>query len=101
MRKEEFRNWMDGKIKARPISDCLSRCSRVERVLGVDLDDAYAQDQGEGVLSKLQYTIADERANKPYNPEFGFKEGACIRFRYTDLRSAVKKYFAFCSERNG
>lgn len=98
MRKEEFKKWLDGKIKDKPIRDCLCKCSRVERVLGADLDVAFAHDKGVNLMCQLQYTIDDERANKPYNPDFGFKEGSAIRFRFTDLRYAVNKYFTFCKE---
>ncbi len=98
MRKEEFSAWMEGKIKSKPISDCLSRCRKVEVTLNVDLDEEYKKDKGNELISRLQYSPADERAKKPANPAFGFKEGASIRFRFTDLRSAVNRYFKFCDE---
>ena len=44
MRKEDFRQWLDGKIKKKPISDCISRCTTVEYALKVDIDEEYRKD---------------------------------------------------------
>ena len=96
MRKDEFREWMQGRIKERPISDCLSRCGRVEKALNIDLDDEFSKDHCKEVLSRLSYSVADEKANKPALPSFEFKPGVSLRFRFTDLRSAVKRYINFC-----
>ena len=53
MRKEDFRQWLDGKIKKKPISDCISRCTTVEYALKVDLDEEYRKDNGQAVIAKL------------------------------------------------
>lgn len=98
MRKNEFREWLDGKIKNRPIGDCISRCNSVEKKLGVDLDEEYRKDQGASLFQRMQYTIKDERAGSAAPEGFDFKSGVNIRFRMTDLRSAVKRYFIFCAE---
>jgi hypothetical protein len=101
MRKEEFIKWLSSEIKAKPASDCASRCRKVENALGIDLDDEYNKDGGRELLNtRLAYSVADERANKPAPPGFNFKEGSSIRFRMTDLRSATKKYFSFCQREN-
>lgn len=98
MRKEEFKEWLSVKIKKKPASDCMSRCKSVEIALQVDLDAEFARDKGKQLLGKMQYSIADERANKPAPEEFHFKDNANIRYRMTNLRSAVNKYFEFCKE---
>jgi hypothetical protein len=51
-------------------------------------------------LQKMQYSIADERANKEPPIGFCFKDNSNIRFRMANLRSAVNKYFDFCKEHN-
>ena len=60
----------------------------------------YALDKGKRLLSKMQYSIADERAKKEAPTEFHFKDNANIRYRMANLRSAVNKYFEFCKENN-
>ena len=52
MRKEDFRQWLDGKIKKKPISDCISRCTTVEYALKVDLDEEYRKDNGQAVIAR-------------------------------------------------
>lgn len=98
MRKEDFKEWLSAKIKKKPASDCVSRCRTVEKVLVVDLDEEYARDRGTGVLSRMQYSIEDERSAKQPPADFHFKDNANIRYRMTNLRSAVNKYFEFCKE---
>lgn len=58
MRKEDFRQWLDGKIKKKPISDCISRCTTVEYALKVDLDEEYRKDNGQAVIAKLSYNVS-------------------------------------------
>ena len=86
MRKEDFRQWLDGKIKKKPISDCISRCTTVE----------YRKDNGQAVIAKLSYNARDAKANLPVPQEFNFKEGCNVVQRLTDLRSSVNRYFDFC-----
>ena len=96
MRKEDFRQWLDGKIKKKPISDCISRCTTVEYALKVDLDEEYRKDNGQAVIAKLSYNARDAKANLPVPQEFNFKEGCNVVQRLTDLRSSVNRYFDFC-----
>lgn len=98
MRKDEFRVWLSARIKDKPVSDCMSRCKIVESSLQIDLDNEYSNDKGKTLLGKMQYTAADEKEKKEAPAGFHFKENANIRFRMTDLRSAVNRYFKFCEE---
>lgn len=98
MRKDDFKEWLSTKIKKKPASDCMSRCKTVEQALQIDLDEEFSYDKGKRLMSKMQYTIADERAKKEAPTEFHFRENANIRFRMTDLRSAVNRYFDFCKD---
>lgn len=41
MKKQEYRAWLEGRMKPASIKDRLSRCARVEEALGVDLDEEY------------------------------------------------------------
>lgn len=96
MRKDDFKEWLSTRIRKKPTSDCMSRCKTVEQALQIDLDEEFSYDRGKRLMSKMQYSIADERARKEAPTEFHFKENANIRFRMTNLRSAVNRYFEFC-----
>lgn len=98
MRREDFKEWLSTRIEKKPISDCMSRCKNVEQALQIDLDKEFAYDKGKGLISRMQYSIADERAKKEAPAEFHFKDNANIRFRMADLRSAVNRYFEFCRD---
>lgn len=98
MRKNDFKEWLLTHVHTKPASDCVSRCGTVEAALNVDLDEEYARDQCMEVINKMQYTAKDERENKKAPEGFHFRENAKIRYRLTDLRSAVKKYVCFCNE---
>ena len=98
MRKDDFKEWLLVRVKKKPASDCVSRCKTVETALEIDLDEEFAIDKGKRLMGKMQYSIADERANKDAPAEFHFKDNANIRYRITNLRSAVNKYFEFCKE---
>lgn len=98
MRKQEFRAWLLQRIKAKPASDCLSRCSAVEEALGIDLDREFAKDEGKSVVSTISYSKKDADNRLPIPAGFTFKEGSNPVQRMTDLRSAVRKYFTFCKE---
>ena len=97
MRKQEYRIWLEGKLKPASIKDRLSRCASVEAALGVDLDAEYKKDAGKRVMSLLQYNINDLRAGKKIPAGFHFKEGTNVNQRMTDMRSAVGRYFDFCA----
>lgn len=98
MRKEDFKEWLSTKIQKKPTSDCMSRCKTVETALQINLDIEYAFDKGKQLLSKMQYSIADERAQKEVPAGFNFKDEANVRYRMANLRSAVNKYFEFCED---
>ena len=99
MRVEEFEKWLKKQtLTKNAIKDCLSRCKRVEKALSIDLDDEYKKDEGESVLTLLTYTPKDARNGKPVPGNFSFKPGTDICFRFRDLKTSTKKYFAFCGE---
>ena len=101
MRPKEFRDWLSSTGFAyKPISDCISRCKKVESTLRLDLDEEYLKDKGEAVLESMKYSINDEKNNKKAPKGFKFKSGVKIRLRLMDLRSATKKYFTFCEKKN-
>ena len=103
MRREEFRSWLEqygrkGKepMSKRPIDDALSRCSRVEKSLNLDLDTEYKKDGGDSLVDYLEYTSDDERLGRPAPEGIEFETGANIKNGMASLRSATKKYFEFC-----
>ena len=79
MRKDDFKEWLLVRVKKKPASDCVSRCKTVETALEIDLDEEFAIDKGKRLMGKMQYSIADERANKDAPAEFHFKDNANIR----------------------
>lgn len=102
MNKEDFRQWLNGQLSHRAIGDCISKCSRIEQALKIDLDLEYQKDTGISLLANhLQYSIDDERNGIPAPKEFNFKEGSVIRFRMADLRAAANKYFLFLRTTSG
>jgi hypothetical protein len=96
MREEGYRNWLQGKISTRPISDNISRCRRIEEGLKLDLDEAYIKDDGRSLMELLEYSVDDERLKRPAPMGIDFMPGANIRNGMASLHSAVKKYFEFC-----
>lgn len=96
MRKEAFRQWLEGRIKKKPISNCLSRCTTVEYALKVNLDEEYKKEKGQAIIAKLSYNARDAKANLPVPQEFKFKEGWNVVQRLTGLLSSVKRYLDFC-----
>lgn len=91
-----FSAWLEAlPLQPKPVYDCISRCRRVERSLGIDLDEEYEHDRGKSVLVALTYTIHDERDNKPAPKSFSLTPGANIRYTFSDLRTSVNKYISF------
>lgn len=97
MRTEDFRRWLLVRQTRKSVSDSLSRCRRVEKSLQIDLDEEYQKDRGKQLLSRMEYTAADERNNRPAPLGFEFAANLSIISRLRDLRCAVKRYFKFCS----
>ena len=98
MKEEAFKEWMQslGTMGYRPISDALSRCRRISDSLNINLDSEFLKDGGQSLLSLLEYTSADAKANKPAPPDLYFKPGANIKNGLASLKAAAKKYFEFC-----
>ena len=96
MRDEEYRDWLQGKISSRPISDSISRCRRIEEGLKLKLDKEYRKDGGQSLVELLEYSADDERLNRPAPSGIDFVPGSNIRNGMASLRSAAKKYFEFC-----
>lgn len=98
VRKNEFREWLSYRIQIKPVNDCISRCQTVEQSLNVDLDTEFQLDQGVGLMKRMQYSIADQRAAKDVPAGFSFRTNSNIRFRMANLRAAVNSYFKFCHD---
>ena len=100
MREDAFRSWMAsrGNIGLRPMGDAISRCKRVHKGLGINLDEEYAKDGGRSLIELLNYTEEDVLLNHPAPAGINFKPGANIKNGMASLKSAVNKYFEFCTE---
>lgn len=76
-------------MSARAADDMVSRCRRVERVMGVDLDDALRNGNVASFVGDM------DRASKKFafagNPKLGLSM----------MKSAVRKYGAFVSHKRG
>ena len=96
MKKEEFRIWLAPKRTKRAISDCISRCSKIEKSMSIDLDLEFEKDLGLNVMKTLSYGKRDLDQGVEFPSQFVFKDGANLIQRITDLRASAKQYFLFC-----
>lgn len=96
MRDEAYRNWLQGKISSRPISDSISRCRRIEESLKINLDNEFLKDGGRSLMALLEYSSEDERLGRPAPTGINFLPGSNVKNGMSSLKSAVKKYFEFC-----
>lgn len=96
MHSESYRDWLQGKLSKRAVSDSISRCGRIEECLKLSLDDEYQRDGGRSLVGLLEYSTNDEKLNRPVPSGIVFKPGSDIRNGMASLRSAVIKYFKFC-----
>lgn len=99
MKEEEFRSWLTGKMQSRPVSDCISRCRRIEQQLRVDLDAEFEANGGAGIVEALSYSAEDQASGLPAPEGLIFKEGANIRNGMNSLKSAASNYMRFRSGR--
>lgn len=90
MRYEEFRTWLFAFIKPAPVNDAASRCRRVEKCYGIDLDEEYAKDGGRGLLSLLDAPGALDA--------LGLTGTKTAKAGLSSIKSAVNRYFEFCEE---
>lgn len=79
MRDEAYRDWLQGKISSRPISDSISRCRRIEEGLKLKLDEEYQKDGGQSLVELLEYSADDERLNRLAPSGIDFVPGSNIR----------------------
>ena len=102
MRYEQFKDWMieSNRLSSRPIADTLSRCKRIEKIPGIDLDTEYMRDGGFRIIEKLTYTSNDEREHRSVPKELEFSPTANLRNGMTSLKNAAKLYFEFCRSGN-
>lgn len=96
MKKEEFRIWLAPKRTKRAISDCISRCAKIEKSMSIDLDLEFEKDYGFNVMKTLSYGKKDMDQGVEFPGQFVFKDGANRIQRITDLRASAKQYFLFC-----
>lgn len=99
MKEESFRSWLTGRMDSRPMSDCISRCRRIEQQLRVDLDTEYEADGGAEIIDTLSYSADDQANGLPAPDGLIFKEGANIRNGMNSLKSAASNYMKFRSGR--
>ena len=97
MRKNEFKDWLEslGTMGSRAISDSISRCGRVAKRLGVDLDEEYKKDRGTSLFEKLDYTFVI--SNDSIKRMLELEKVKDLKSSLGSLRSAVNKYMEFCS----
>ena len=100
MREDAFISWMrsQGTMGVRPMCDAVSRCKRICKGLNIDLDAEYAKDGGRSVIARLEYSAQDARAGKEIPGGLDFAPGVNLKNGMASLKSAAKKYFAFCDD---
>lgn len=98
MKKEEFSCWMESRLKKNSARDCVSRCMRVEKSLEVDLDNEYKKDGGAALLYMLSTKNVSKEDLNEVSKKFGFKEGSNTKYRLSDMKSAVNRYFKYLQQ---
>lgn len=102
--EEDFKSFLCNKFdNQRIISDCISRCKRVQKHEG-DLAEHYFSDKGQQLLSRLYYSIDDANQGKEPNHSIKFQGTKGYKSIYEgtkSLDSAVKCYFEFMSQHVG
>lgn len=102
--EDQFRSYLsDLYDNQRVISDCISRCKRVQKYEGY-LTEHFKYDGGKSLLEKLHYTR--EEAKKEIKPkhsiEFRGSKGFMTIYEGTQsLNSAVNLYFDFLRKLKG
>ena len=100
MHNKEFKQWLLERRTERSAVDCVSRCKKVEKALGVDLDGEYSRDKGACVLHDLSYGQKELNQGIAFPTAISFKQGSNYVQRYSDLRCSVKQYFKYLEEKN-
>jgi hypothetical protein len=94
-----FKKFENGRV----ISDCISRCKRVQRHEG-NLVDHYISDLGKSLLDKLNYSLQDVNKKKEPKHSISFQGNKGYKTIYEgtkSLESAVNHYFVFLSQYKG
>ena len=93
MREEAYTAWMIGRGLETPTqSTSMSALRRIETAYG-SLDEAFAEDGLEGILSDLAYSKSDERSNEP-GPD-KLKLGGNLYNSLSSLRTHINYYRRF------
>ena len=103
MRSEQFKDWLINSNRLsskKSTSDAPSRCNRIEKIPGIDLDAEYARDGGFRLIEMLTYTAADEREHRSVPTELEFSPASNLRNGMASLKNAAKLYFEFCRSNN-
>lgn len=98
MRTDAFRAWLKDN-KKNVEDDAIACCRRVEKALG-NLDKAFDADGLDSMIEHLNYTKADERANRLPPEGISFKDGASIRNGMAALKKHVCAYRDFRQEQS-
>jgi endonuclease len=97
--RKDYRAWLEAQsYGANTVSTQCSNASRVEQAYG-DLDEAYATDRMESILSSLKYSSADGRRGAP-NPS-KVHIGGDLYKSLASFRTAVGLYRRFRDEAEG
>ncbi len=91
--RTEYKDWLQQqKYDPATITAQLHRVGRVEKCYG-DLDEQYAQDHMQSVISALKYTADDRRQNKPNPTKIPFQGDAYNNL--SSYRNAIVLYQRF------
>lgn len=98
MKQDAFRTWLVAQGQSEvSASSRVSTAKRAEQYLG-DLDEVFAQQDRDSVLSRFAYTTEDERAGRP-NPSPVPIDGV-LRTGLASLQQSLKLYHAFLTEQS-
>ena len=94
--RTDYKKWLEEqKYASGTVTAQLHRAGRVEECYG-DLVEHYNLDRLESVIAELQYSVDDERHNRPNPSKINFNGNA--RTNLASYRDATKRYLRFLDE---
>jgi hypothetical protein len=96
--EENFKSFLCSKFdNQRVISDCISRCKRVQKYEG-NLADHFRRDSGKSLSERLDYSIQDVDHNKHPKHSIPIKGSKGLKSIYEGTKSLetdIRHYFEF------
>lgn len=92
-----FPAWLKDSYSTRGAQSRLSEAKRVEKEYG-DLDERYARDKLNSVLTDLEYSTDDQKQGVPNRSKIPLSPGVDIRNNLSTYKSTIRLYVKFREE---